>query len=234
MVSVGKRKTYLLENNQVSMDTSKDPRILLAEHCVKDMEKYIGNLRDVKKSGILKELEAKLMELKYSYGEFEDLKPMLENLKNFCMEILNLLGGNDWVKKLKSMKFSALAISNIKFCLNILYNLENRLKLPPEPEYAVDIRIGEIESVMKHPQANKLRICNVNVGKVITVVTNIETVKEGEKLPVALLPPAEFFGVVSEGMFLSHNGKEGKPGELPKLTDEERNNAKKEVLKYLR
>jgi len=55
------------------MDTANDPRILMAERCVRDMEKYIGNLRDVKKSGILKELEAKVLELKYSYGELSDM-----------------------------------------------------------------------------------------------------------------------------------------------------------------
>ncbi len=216
------------------MDTASDARILMAERCVRDVEKYIGNMRDVKKSGILKELEAKIMELKYSYGELEDLKTILEDIKKFCVDIVNILGGNEWVARLKGMKFSALSIAHIKFCLNILYNLENRLKLPPKPEYAVDIRIGEVESVMKHPNAGKLRICNVNVGKVVTVVTNIESVKEGEKLAVALLPPAEFFGVVSEGMFLSHESKNGTPGEMPVLTDEERNNARKEVLKYLR
>ncbi len=216
------------------MDTANDVRILIAERCVKDMEKYIGNLRDIKKSGILKELEAKIMEIKYSYAEVSDLKPMLNEIRKFCVEILNLLGGNEWVKKLKGMKFSSLAIAHIKFCLNILYNLENRLKLPAEPEYAVDIRIGEVESVMKHPKADKLRICNVNVGKVITVVTNIENIKEGEKLSVALLPPTEFFGVVSEGMFLSHQLKDGTPGDMPQLNEEERKNARKEVMKYLR
>ena len=216
------------------MDTANDPRVIMAERCIKDMEKYIGNLRDVKKSGILKDLSAKILEMKYSYGEVDDLKPYLNEIKGMCVKILEILGGDKWASKLKAMKLSDMAIASVKFCLNILYNLEARLKLPAEPEYAVDVRVGEVESVMKHPRAEKLRICNVNVGKVITVVTNIADVKEGEKLPVALLPPAEFFGVVSEGMFLSHNLKEGKPGELPELTDEERNNARKEVLKYLR
>jgi predicted RNA-binding protein with EMAP domain len=216
------------------MDTANSPKILIAERCMKDMEKYLSGHRDVKKSGILKEMSAKIMEIKYSYGEPEDLKPYLNELRELCVNLLNALGGNDWAKKLKDMRYGQLSIANIKFCLNILYNLENRLKLPDEPEYAVDIRVGEIESVMKHPNADKLRICNVNVGKVITVVTNIVDVKEGEKLAVALLPPAEFFGVVSEGMFLSHNLKKGNPGELPELTDEERKNARKEVLAYLR
>ncbi|OYT60394.1 tRNA-binding protein [Euryarchaeota archaeon ex4484_178] len=216
------------------MDTANDVRILMAERCVRDMEKYIGNLRDIKKSGILKDIEAKIMELKYSYGELDDLRPLLSEIRGFCIKILHHLGGDEWSKRLRSMKFSSLAIFHIKFCLNILYNLENRLKLPPYPEYAVDIRIGEVESVIKHSQANRLRICNVNVGKMITVVTNIENVKEGERLAVILLPPVEFFGVVSEGMFLSHQLKDGSPGDIPPLNEEERKNARKEVMKYLR
>ncbi len=216
------------------MDTANDPRILLAERCVRDMEKYIGNLRDIKRTGVMKELGAKILEMKYSYGEVEDLAPYLEDVKGMCVRILDALGGKEWVKKLKDMRLSEMAIAHVKFCLNILYNLGPRLRLPAEPEFAVDIRIGEIESVMKHPKADKLRVCNVNVGKVITVVTNIQDVKEGEKLPVALLPPAEFFRMVSEGMFLSHQHKSGKPGEMPEMSEEERNNAKKEVLKYLR
>ncbi len=216
------------------MDTANSPKILMAEKCVGEMEKYLSNHREIKRSGILKEIASKIMEIKYSYAEVEDLKEYLEDLRRMCLSLLNLLGGNSWAVKLREMKYSRLAISSIKFCLNILYNLESRLRLPDDPEFAVDIRIGEIESVMKHPNADNLRICNVNVGKVITVVTNIPDVKEGEKLPVALLPPAEFFGEISEGMFLSHAVKDGNPGEMPVLTEEERKNARKEVLAYLR
>lgn len=216
------------------MDTASNAKLIMAEKCTRNMEKYIGNMREIKRENVIKEIEAKLMEIKYSYGEIEDLKTELDELKEMCKSLISVLGGEQWVKRLKEVKLSALAIAHVKFCLNILYNLDSRLRLPDDPVYSVDIRIGEIESIMKHPNADKLRICNVNVGRVITVVTNINNVKEGEKLAVALLPPAEFRGVVSEGMFLSHDLKEGKPGTLPKLSDEEINNVKKEILGYLR
>ena len=216
------------------MDTANNSKILMAEKCAKNMEKYLGNMREIKRDNVIKEIDAKVMELKYSYGELDDLKPYLNEMKKLCEKIVSVLGGDKWVQRLREVKLSNLTIAHVKFCLNILYNLESRLRLPDDPAYSVDIRIGEIESVMKHPNADKLRICNVNVGRVITVVTNIENVKEGEKLAVALLPPAEFFGVVSEGMFVSHSIKEGKPGELPELSEEEINNIRKEVLGYLR
>ena len=216
------------------MDTANNPKILVAERCVRNMEKYIGNIRELKKDNVLKEIESKIMEIKYSYSDFRSMAPMLKELQKLCKSVVDSLGGDRWTNKLKSMKISELAIAHVKFCLNILFNLEHRLQLPDYPEYAVDIRIGAIESVMKHPHAARLKICNVNVGRIITVVTNIESVKEGEKLPVALLPPEEFFNVVSEGMFLSHTLKDGTPSTLPKLTEDERNSARKEVLNYLR
>ncbi len=216
------------------MDTVNNQKIKMAEKCVKDLEKYIGNIREIKRGAILKEVSSKIMEIKYSYAEVDEMEESLNEIKKICNDIVTLLGKDKWIKRLKEMKLSDLAVAHIKFCLNILYNLDFRLRLPDAPEYSVDIRVGEIESITKHPNAKKLKICNVNVGRVITVVTNIENVKERERLAVALLPPAEFFGVVSEGMFLSHNLKEGNPGEIPLLTEDERNNVKKEVFKYLR
>ncbi|NPA75167.1 MAG: tRNA-binding protein [Euryarchaeota archaeon] len=216
------------------MDTSRSTKILMAEKSVKELEKYIGNFKEVKKSGVLKNLSAKILELKYSYGEPEDLKPFLEEIKKYTMEIYTYLGGKNIVETLKKRYFDEMRIATVRFALNILYNLDSRLHLPEDPAYAVDIRLGEIMSVGKHPNADRLKICNVDIGRMITVVTNISSVKEGCKLPVALLPPAEFRGVVSDGMFLSDRCREtGENGSLPELSEDELNNARKEVLSYL-
>ena len=62
-------------------------------------------------------------------------------------------------------------------------------------------------SVMKHPKADSLMICNVNLGKrAITVVTNDLNVKEGNRVGVSLLPPQTFMDTTSEGMFLGMDG----------------------------
>ncbi len=216
------------------MDTSKDARVLIAEKCVQNLQNLIGNLKNVKKSDVLKDLSAKVMELKYSFGEIKDILPIIEEIRRLTEKLFLNIGKENWVNELKNMRFDEEKISRIRFCLNILYNLDSRIKLPPDPAYGVDIRVGKIESVMKHPNAEKLKICNVNVGKVITVVTNLQTVKEGMKLPVALLPPVKLRDVVSEGMFLSDREKSQKIGELPDLLEEELNNARKEILSYLR
>ena len=47
--------------------------------------------------------------------------------------------------------------------------------------------IGQIEKIEKHPDADKLIICQVNIGsEVIQIVTGAPNVKEGDKVPVVL------------------------------------------------
>lgn len=49
------------------------------------------------------------------------------------------------------------------------------------------IVIGQIEKIEKHPDADKLIVCQVNVGdEVIQIVTGAPNVKEGDKVPVVL------------------------------------------------
>ena len=49
------------------------------------------------------------------------------------------------------------------------------------------IVVGQIEKIEKHPDADKLIICQVNVGgEVIQIVTGAPNVKEGDKVPVVL------------------------------------------------
>lgn len=50
------------------------------------------------------------------------------------------------------------------------------------------IVIGQIETIEKHPDADKLIVCQVNVGKEqpIQIVTGASNVKEGDKVPVVL------------------------------------------------
>ncbi|MDO4445098.1 MAG: phenylalanine--tRNA ligase subunit beta [Bacillota bacterium] len=50
-----------------------------------------------------------------------------------------------------------------------------------------NIVIGQIEKIERHPDADKLIICQVNVGdKVTQIVTGAPNVKEGDKVPVVL------------------------------------------------
>jgi len=49
------------------------------------------------------------------------------------------------------------------------------------------IVVGQIEKIERHPDADKLIVCQVNVGdKTIQIVTGAPNVKEGDKVPVVL------------------------------------------------
>lgn len=66
------------------------------------------------------------------------------------------------------------------------------------------ILIGQIESIERHPDADKLIICQVNVGtETVQIVTGAPNVKEGDKIPVVLDG-----GRVAGG----HDGKKTKGG----------------------
>lgn len=76
------------------------------------------------------------------------------------------------------------------------------------------VRVGLIESVRVHPEADKLVVCSVKVGdESLTIVTGAPNVKVGQKIPVAcpgsVLPggkrieTAVFRGIESQGMLCS-------------------------------
>ena len=49
------------------------------------------------------------------------------------------------------------------------------------------IVIGQIDKIEKHPDADKLIVCQVNVGEeTVQIVTGANNVKEGDKVPVVL------------------------------------------------
>ena len=73
--------------------------------------------------------------------------------------------------------------------------------------------VGKIVEITKHPDADKLKICQVDVGKeVVTIVTGASNVNVGDVVPVALdgavlpdktIKAAPLRGVMSSGMMCS-------------------------------
>ena len=51
-----------------------------------------------------------------------------------------------------------------------------------------NIVVGQIKSIEKHPDADKLIVCQVDIGEQepIQIVTGAPNVKEGDKVPVVL------------------------------------------------
>ena len=75
------------------------------------------------------------------------------------------------------------------------------------------IVVGQIEKIEKHPDANKLIVCQVNIGsETIQIVTGAPNVKEGDKVPVVLVGGSVAGG--HDGGPLPENGIKIKKGKL--------------------
>lgn len=219
-------------------DTSNDYRLLIGE---KSVDLFLRTIEGANLKGRwnkrkviqnAKDMVPEIQSMYYSYVEPADLAqmPQVGSLKEKAEEIIENLGGENWyrpfldmVTKEEKSKLEE-AIAKIRFFLNIILNMDKRLALGPidDPIVAIDIKVGEIVSVGEHPKADSLLVCNVNIKeRAITVVTNDLSVKEANRVAVAMLPPTSFMGITSEGMFLGAGegvlkDVEGYVGGMPK------------------
>lgn len=219
-------------------DTSKDYRILIA---MKSQEVFLNTIRAGsfrgnwnKKAAVdeAKNMNSAFQSLKYSYLEGENLtnSPDVIELEEHANKIIEFLGGKEWnhnfinaTPKDERQKTEE-NIAKVQFFLNSILGLKQRLSYGPinDPIIGIDIKKGEVMSVSKHPNADNLMMCNVNLGKkAVQVITNDKNVKENNQVGVSLLPPQSFFGEVSEGMFLGFDGNilkdvQGEIGQNPK------------------
>ena len=222
-------------------DTSKDYRLKVAEKSIEQFIRVIegSNLRGSwnKKQVklVAKNMNPDIQTLYYSYVTPQELAktPQVNNLLKSVDEIIENLGGEDYSKKFLSevsrqeREKIELPLSKIKFFINTIRGLPERLMLGEinDPVIGVDIKVGELVSVSKHPNTDTFMVCNVNLGqRAITVITNDLTVKDNDRVGVALLPPAELMGLSSEGMFLGAGegilkDVEGELGSLPQHID---------------
>ncbi len=222
-------------------DTSKDYRLRVAEKAVEQFIRVVegSNLRGSwnKKQVrlIAKNMNPDIQTMYYSYVSPQELAetPQMEKLLNSVDEIIENLGGEDYSRKFLSelnreeREKLDLPLSKMKFFFNTIRGLPERLMLGEidDPVIGVDIKVGELVSVSKHPDTDTLMVCNVNLGKrAITVITNDLTVKDNDRVAVALLPPSVFMGISSEGMFLGAGegvlkDVEGEIGSLPQHVD---------------
>ncbi|MDO5851366.1 MAG: tRNA-binding protein [Methanobacteriaceae archaeon] len=222
-------------------DTSKDYRLIVAQKAVEQFVRTIegANLRGSwNKKNVLvtaKNMLPEIQALYYSYVPLEDIASSshMQSLLDGVDQIISDLGGENYSRQFLSqlnkeerMKLDE-PLAKIKFFINTIRGLPDRLKLGEidDPIIGVDILVGKLASVSKHPDSDSLMVCNVNLGKrAITVITNDMTVKDNDHVAVALLFPTSFMGIASEGMFLGAGegilkGVQGELGSLPKRVD---------------
>lgn len=81
-------------------------------------------------------------------------------------------------------------------------------------EHLHDVYVSKITKIEKHPEADRLQVCSVDVGfKKVQIITSATNVFEGAIVPVSLegadlvngvkIKPTNFRGVKSDGMFCS-------------------------------
>ena len=114
-----------------------------------------------------------------------------------------------WLKKYIDVKLS---VSELAEALTMIgLEVEDELNLGYEDKKIV---IGQIKEINKHPNADKLSYCKVDVGdRILDIVCGAKNMKEGDKVVVALpgaklpnglkLKKTRIRGCVSEGMMCS-------------------------------
>lgn len=91
------------------------------------------------------------------------------------------------------------------------FEVEEIINLGYHLEHVV---VGKIEKIEKHPEADRLYVCQVNIGeKNVQIITSATNISEGDFVPVSLegahlangidIKVSKMRGVVSEGMFCS-------------------------------
>ncbi|RLF66667.1 MAG: tRNA-binding protein, partial [Thermoplasmata archaeon] len=155
-------------------DTANDFRIISAEKAIELLRKiftsgkYIQRQERIKAMEALERAQKAIMTIKYSYMNKKDLvkSEYIKELKECAKQILSALGGESWAENLleRAQKGDHETvremIARIRFCLNILYNLDWRLLAGKDGEiaHAVDIRVGKVLSTSKHPNADNLLV----------------------------------------------------------------------------
>ncbi len=192
----------------MSQDISKDPRILMVEHALKELKdltinkKYKLPASKEKTMEAIHKLNSTVKSIKYSYMTAEDL------VNDKMVKELELMANQFWdailkyQKEIEKQKFSA---AELRFIFNILKGFRNRLRLGNEVDLdkAIDIIAVKILAVSKID--NNLFLCRVGDGeKTVNIITNLVNIKNEMVLPAALLPPREFGSEISEMMFCSN------------------------------
>ncbi|MDY7081335.1 MAG: tRNA-binding protein [Halobacteria archaeon] len=216
-------------------ETSDDYRLLVARESVDLFErtlegaKFQGSWDKSRAREIADETLPIIEELRYSYLEPDELaeSPQVEKLEDKADEVVEALGGDEWYREFREKaddrRKVERSIADVRFFLNTLRNLDRRFALGEidDPIVGVDVVVGEVMSVSEHPETDELLVCNVGIGeRALAVVTNDLDVSENDAVAVAVLPPSDFHGITSEGMFLGNDdgvltNVEGETGELP-------------------
>ncbi|GEM_PF-709529 len=198
------------------MDTKNDYRIMLLEDAVDRLAMRIKNwglpfpINKGRLESLVKDVKNTVYRIKYS---FLPANILLNSSDVIELERLGKQLHREIFENFDAMKTRVrltvkqkLIVAEIKYCLWMILGFRRRLKHGDNnlPEYAVDVLGVEILSVQKHPSASNLKVLKAGTEKFgFIIITNIKNIKSGEVRAVAILPPKEFMGIISEAMIVS-------------------------------
>jgi predicted RNA-binding protein with EMAP domain len=198
------------------MDTAKDARVLVLEDALRRLNEVVSNrklkihIEYSKLDTLLKTAGSLLYEVKYSYlessavADTESMTKIIDQVGEFGEIYQAALGNANFHP---SSAKEGMMLSEIDYALRIVDGIKRRLKEHDEdPGFAIDILAVELTDVTTVEGSQNLSECRCSDGtRIWKILTNIQGVKKGMKLPCAVLPPAEMMGKVSEAMFLGGN-----------------------------
>ncbi len=206
-------------------DTRRDYRFIVAEHAVDLLERIVSaKLVPVptnwqKASLLVREAKSLVKKLRYSFMPPTLLSSSEEALRvqGIAKELASLLFPREWIDRLKSERRARKHIADAKYAIRVLYGLPYRLGLGDEndPYYAIDFECVKVLSVEKHPDAQNLYVTTAAGIYNYVIVTNIAGIRRSEYRVAAILPPREFYSVVSEAMYCSERIETCTPGKRP-------------------
>lgn len=196
-----------------------DPRISMAKRCLELLEKR-------RPKGLEAELKV-MRETLYGLSYYPDPMSIKDYLKLSKYSLLAAAFAGKLRRLLPDENKPSMATQTILYCLRILEGVEGRMDLK-DPLCMIDAFYGEVMTASKLVPGKLLLLCLVDAGpgngyyggKSLKVVTNDLSIKADRILPVAMLPPREVGGVVSEGMFMDGGGDKSLVGKRPQIGEE--------------
>jgi predicted RNA-binding protein with EMAP domain len=198
-------------------DTTKDPRILVAQRCCKVLQwslkqksKSMITIAKDRLARLVPACDSAVMTLMYMYQEPDVLissKPV-EKLTATAATLREA-----YHHLIASRDDQSLLRANIRWCIRIFQGLPQRLANSGLSLAAgIDLVVVKVQSKIK--QGN-FYITRVSDGSdTYAVVTNLNGIRLNHKVAAAFLPPRDIGGTVSEAMFLGLAERSEVPGTL--------------------
>ncbi len=156
----------------------------------------------------LNEINALIQQLKYSYMNLDAIaasdavKLIQSNTEQLYTDLEDVIKADGTPQLSKSRLF---------FGIRTLGLLGRRFERGSgDMSKGIDLIVAKIRNASI---SGNLTVCKLEAGMVYTSVTNLPGIESGMSVGVAVLPPAEIGGVISEVMFLGKEQLDGQPGQ---------------------